>query len=71
MGASAKEFLNMRMMEEDYQNLPPDVRETMEIKNIDVDDFDYSDDEQWRELKKDANKAYKKLKKREFEIRNP
>lgn len=70
MGGSAREFMNLRMMEEDYKNLPPKFRDKIEIKIIDVDGFDYSQDEQWQSLKKESTKAYKKLKNREFELRH-
>ena len=33
-------------------------------------DMDYSGDKVWNELKSESNKAYKKLKNREYEIRN-
>ncbi len=70
MGASGREFMNLRMMEEDYKNLPPEFRDKIEIKTIDVDDFDYSQDELWQLLKKESTKAYKKLKDREFKLRH-
>ncbi len=41
-----------------------------EVKNVDVDDFDYTNDDVWQKLKKESVKAYKALKKREFELRN-
>ena len=36
---------------------------------IDVEGYDYSDDELWRNLKKESDVAFKKRKKREFELR--
>ena len=41
-----------------------------EVKNVDVDNFDYSSDDKWQQLKAISVKAYKELKKREFELRN-
>lgn len=40
------------------------------VKKVDVPEFDYSHDKLWNELKAESVKAYKKLKEREFEIRN-
>ena len=54
----------------DYQNLSPEDQKTIDIKVIEPEDYDYSGDEQWQGLKKKFTKAYKDLKKREFEIRN-
>lgn len=70
MGAHAKEFMELRMMEDDYKNLPPEYREQIEIKSIDVDNFDYSDDVLWQKLKKESLSAYRALKKREFKLRH-
>lgn len=54
----------------DYQNLSPEDQKTIDIKAIEPEEYDYSGDEQWLALKKKSTKAYKNLKKREFEIRN-
>lgn len=70
MGANSREFMKVRMAEEDYQSLPEQYRNFMEIQVIDVEDYDYSEDELWNELKKKSVKAYKDLKKREFDLRH-
>ena len=64
-----QEYLKAEMLTEDYFNLPNEVRLRISINTVDVKDFDYSFDERWQLLKKASNKAYKDLKKREFEIR--
>lgn len=65
-----EEFIRAEMTVEDYFNLTAQQRDKIDIKTIDVRDFDYSEDEQWKALKKKSLKAYKDLKKREFELRN-
>ncbi len=70
MSAAGREFMKLRMEEQDYRELPPEYREQMTIEVIDVDGFDYSEDDIWKGLKKESDKAFKKLKKREFEIRH-
>jgi len=62
--------ITINILESDYANIPQEHRENMQIKLIEPKDYDYSDDWEWVELKKRANKAYKEQKKREFEIRN-
>ena len=78
MGASKEDFTELREAEEiiraemrvdDYFNLSNEQRDKIDIKTIDVQNFDYSEDEQWQALKKKSLKAYKDLKKREFELR--
>jgi len=39
-----------------------------EVKHID-EEYDYTDDPTWQQLKKESNKAYRKLKDREYDIR--
>ena len=68
MGASAKDFIKLRMYEEDYQNLSPEIRDKMEITAIDVRGYDFSNDALHGELKKVSNKAYKKVKDREYDL---
>lgn len=70
MGANAKEFVKLRTDKEYYESLPPQVRDKIEVIAIDVDDYDYSFDELHQELKKKSNKAYKDVKKREYELRH-
>ena len=40
------------------------------LDKIDEPDFDYSDDEQWTQAKSNSNKAYKKLKEIEYNLRH-
>lgn len=63
-------ILTIELIEEDYLLLPPEVRERIVIKYNEPKQYDYSTDEIWRGLKEKSTKAYKELKKREFEIRN-
>jgi hypothetical protein len=65
-----QERIRAEMSTEDYFNLSAEQRASIDIKTIDVPEFDYSGDEIWQGLKKKSTKAYKDLKKREFEIRN-
>ena len=70
MGANAKEYLRFEMEEQHYQNLSNQTRSKMNLLNVDVKDFDYDNDEVYIELKKVSNKAYKKLKEREYFLRH-
>ena len=70
MGASSKEFMKVRMLKDDYMEVPPEVRQRMEIMYVDVEGYDYTHDELWSKLDAEANKAYKAKKKREFELRH-
>jgi hypothetical protein len=70
MGATAKEYLRFEMDKDDYEMLSNQVRSKIEPISIDVRDFDYSEDEMWKELKSISTKAYKKLKAREYELRH-
>ncbi len=40
-----------------------------DLKLVEEDSFDYSKDDVWQRLKSESSKAYKKLKKREFDLR--
>jgi len=64
------ERIKAEMYLSDYQNLSPGAQQTIDIRVIEPEEYDYSGDEQWLALKKKSTKAYKDLKKREFEIRN-
>ena len=61
--------ITIDILEEEYMKIPVIHRQHMQIKLVEPKDYDYSGDEAWIELKKRANKAYKDLKKIEFEIR--
>ena len=63
-------IITLEISDSDYFKIPKEVRERTEIKTREPKAYDYSHDEIWQELKKKSTKAYKELKKREFEIRN-
>ena len=46
------------------------MRDKFEVISIDVDGYNYEFDQLHQELKKKSNKAYKDLKKREYELRH-
>ena len=58
------------MYEHDYQRLNLEIRESMDLLYVETDGFEYPPDELRDELKKKSNKAYKDLKKREYELRH-
>ena len=70
MGANSREFLRLRMAEQDYAELSSDVRHKMEVELVKVKNFNYSGDDLWCKLSKESRKAYKKLKDREYELRH-
>lgn len=53
-----------------FESLTTDQRLQIEVDQIEPDDYDYSDDAIWQELKSKSTKAFKELKAREFKIRN-
>jgi len=64
------EIVKANMNKDLYFSLPKEVRDQIDIKAIEPDDFDYSDDERWQALKKKSIKAYKDLKEHEFNLRH-
>lgn len=64
------EIVKCEIPKDIYALIPPILRESINVKDVDVDDYDYSDDETWQLLKKESRKAYTKLKEREFNLRN-
>jgi hypothetical protein len=70
MGANAREFLEIRMAQEDYQQVPEEIRGLMEVRLVKVEGEDYSHDELWRTLNDKSKKAYKALKDREYDLRH-
>jgi len=70
MGASKNEFMNCRMSTEFYHSLDEQTKEHIEVRTVDITDFDYSASELWQSKKKASDKAFKELKKEEFNIRN-
>ena len=70
MGASSREFLDLRMSMDDYEQIPIEYCSSMEVKVVRVEGEDYSHDELWNDLKKKSDKAYKDLKNREYDLRH-
>lgn len=70
MGASGKEWLYFRMEVEHYKGLSEDFRGCMDIQKVEHEHIDYSNDEMWRMLKEKSVKAYKDLKKHEYNLKN-
>jgi uncharacterized membrane protein YcaP (DUF421 family) len=70
MGATSREFIKLRTDKDYYDSLPPLMRDRFEVIAVDIQDFDYSKDTLHQELKKKSNKAYKDVKKREYELRH-
>jgi hypothetical protein len=70
MGASKDMFIDLRMREVDYQDLPPDYRDKMDIIKVDEYKPKYPDDDLWVNLDAESKKAYKRKKEREFKLRN-
>lgn len=70
MGANAKNFLNFRMEEERYKELPKNVQSMMETRYVKFEGEDFSHDELWSNLKKKSDKAFKDLKNREYDLRH-
>ncbi len=46
------------------------LKSDYEVKVVNDDSFDYSNDDAWCKMKSASSKAYKDLKKREFELRH-
>jgi uncharacterized protein YoxC len=69
MSVAGETFLHFRMEEEHYNQLSEDVRQIIEPTKVEVANVDYSTDELWKSLKRESMKAYKKLKDREYDLR--
>ncbi len=69
MSVSSETFLHFRMLEQHYEELSEDVRQIIEPTKVEVTNIDYSKDELWQSLKRESVKAYKKLKDREYDLR--
>jgi hypothetical protein len=63
------EVITVKMDAVTYRSFDPETRELMEIQYIEPE-FDYAQDELWQQLNRDATKAYKEKKKREYDLRN-
>lgn len=64
------EIVKVSMSIESYKQIPIAIRRDLKVNAVDVEGFDYSEDEIWKDLKKQSDKAYKQLKAREYEIRH-
>lgn len=60
--AAFEELYNMGLIDLDEKEY--------KISRIEPHEVEYDYDEQWRELKKASNEAYKKLKEHEFKLRH-
>ena len=69
MSVASETFLHFRMLEQHYEELSEDVRQIIEPTKVEVANVDYSTDELWQSLKRESIKAYKKLKDREYDLR--
>ena len=65
-----QEIVKLEEQKTNFLNLEQDLKEHLDIYKIDVENIDYSFDEQWSILKKSANKTYKDLKNREYNLRH-
>jgi len=63
------DYIKCHISLDDYKKINKDIRSNIEILNVEPKDFDYSSDDIWKELKSISDKAYKKVKIREYEIR--
>ena len=52
-----------------YSQIPAELRREFSIVNVEPKDYDYSSSEEWKLAKSESTKAFKKLKKIEFNIR--
>lgn len=53
-----------------YAQIPAELRRQFSIVNVEPKDYDYSNSEEWKLAKSESTKAFKRLKKIEFNIRN-
>jgi hypothetical protein len=64
------DWYKLKMPQSVFDQLTPEQRHLIELSDVEPDDFDYSEDEIHRELKSVSTKAFKALKKREYELRH-
>ena len=70
MGQSKNEFINCRMMEQLYWEIPPEIRQGIEIKSVDDVLPEYKEDEALKGLYRESAKIKDKIKIRQFEIKD-
>lgn len=69
MENSSSDLVKCEMNQEVYFSIPPEIRSLITIIQVEPKDFDYSDNEKWKQAKYESTKAYKAQKKIEFQIR--
>jgi len=70
MGQSKKEFINLRIEEQYYNEIPNYIKQRIEIKSIDDSLPEYKEDETLKDLFKQYGKIKDKIKIRQFEIKD-
>jgi len=70
MSQSKKEFINLRIEEQYYNEIPNYIKQRIEIKSIDDSLPEYKEDETLKGLYRDAAKIKDKIKIRQFEIKD-
>lgn len=70
MGYSKEEFINVRMSMGDYQDIPLEHRQQMQVKSIDDRLEAYKDDEVLKDLYKQYAKIKDKIKQRQYQIKD-
>jgi hypothetical protein len=61
------EIIKAEFTNELYQSMPDDIRSHIIIRSVETGD--YSNDPEWVILKEESNKAFRKLRKKEFQLR--
>lgn len=70
MAASKNEFINCRMAQQDYLEIPNYLRERIEVKSVDDTIPAYKTDEVLKGLYRESAKIRDKIKIRQFEIKD-
>lgn len=70
MSRTSETFIYFRCKEEYYNSINEENKLNFEIQKVEVEGVDYSHDEHWTKLKSESVKSYKKLKEREYKLRN-
>ena len=63
-------MIKAEFSQEFYESLTEEQRKEISINGVDINGIDYSGDSIWIDLKYTASRAYKKLKEREYNLRN-
>ena len=65
------QVITIKMGEEEYNSLPIELRDLLLVHTREPKEKrSYPEDEAWIKLKEQSTKAYKALKKREFELQH-